>query len=136
MTLLDAKPPKPQTGIRKYLPIPVLIAIVVIIAAIVVHALRDYPEERAVSRFLTTLEQGNYEEAYRLWQPSSSYSFQDFMSGWGEKGDYGKVRSFEILGAKSKGPKEVVVTVSINHVDPPLQLLVDRKTKGLAYSPY
>lgn len=136
MTLLDARVPKPQTGLRKYVPIPVLIAIVVIIAVIIIHEFRNYPEERAVDRFLTTLEQGNYQEAYRLWQPSSSYSFDDFMSGWGEKGDYGKVRSFHIIGAKSKGPKEVVVTVSINHVDPPAQLLVDRKTKGLAYSPY
>jgi len=28
----------------------------------------------------------------------------------------------------------VIVTVRINKVDPPLDLLVDRKTKGMAYS--
>ncbi len=119
---------------RKYLPI--LILILAVVGTLVAYALWDYPEERAVTRFLTTLEQGDYQQAYRLWQPSSSYSFDDFLAGWGEKGDYGKIRSFKILGAESKGSETVVVTVRINGVDPPLKLLVDRKTKGLAYSPY
>lgn len=136
MTLLDAKAPRPKTGIQKYLPIPLLVAIIVIIAVIIIRAFWNYPERRAVSRFLMAIEQGDYQRAYHLWQPSSSYSFQDFMSGWGETGDYGKIHSFEILGAKSKGSAEVVVTVRINHEDPPLKILVDRATKELAYSPY
>ena len=89
-----------------------------------------------MSRFLTTLEQTHYQEAYRLWQPSPSYSFDDFMRGWGEQGDYGRIRAFEIIHSKSKGSSTVIVTVRINGVDPPLDLLVDRKTKGLAYSFY
>lgn len=136
MTLLDSKPPKPPSGIRKYIPLPLLILVVVLIGVLVGYRLWDYSEERAVSRFLSTLEQGNYQEAYRLWQPSPSYSFDDFMRGWGERGDYGKIRSFEIIRSRSKGPNTVLVTVRINDVDPPLDLIVDRKTKGLAYSFY
>ena len=49
-------------------------------------------------------------------------------------GDYGKIREFEILGSRSKGSNTVIVVVRINKVDPPIELLVDRKTKGLAYS--
>ena len=134
MTLLDAEPPKPQTALRKYL--PVVIALVVVTGALLGYRLRNYPEERAVARFLTTLEGANFREAYRLWQPSPSYSFGDFMRDWGEQGDYGKLRQFDILQSKSKGSDAVIVTVRINGVDPPLDLVVDRRTEGLAYSPF
>jgi len=134
MTLLDAEPPKPQSALRKYL--PGVIALVVVTGALLGYRLRNYPEERAVARFLTTLEEGNFREAYRLWQPSPSYGFGDFMHDWGEQGDYGKLRQFEILGSKSKGSDAVIVTARINGVDPPLDLVVDRRTKGLAYSPF
>ncbi len=134
MTLLDAQPPKPVTGIRRFVPLPLLILIVALTIAMASYALWDYPEERAVTNFLTAVENGQYQKAYQLWQPSKSYSFDDFMHDWGEHGDYGKIHSFEILDSKSKGSSTVVVTVSINGVNPPLDLLVDRKTKGLAYS--
>ena len=132
MTLLDAEPPKPQSALRKYL--PGVIALVVVTGALLGYRLRNYPEERAVARFLTTLEGANFREAYRLWQPSPSYSFGDFMHDWGEQGDYGKIREFEILQSKSKGSTTVIVTVRINNQNPPLDLLVDRHPKGLAYS--
>jgi hypothetical protein len=129
--LLDAKPPQPPRKIGKY----ILLGFVVLLIGVSAGFLfRNYPEERAVSLFLAALEQGKYQEAYRLWQPSPSYSYEDFLRGWGEHGDYGKIRAFRILGSKSKGSDTVIVTVKINNVDPPLDLLVDRKTKGLAYS--
>jgi hypothetical protein len=134
MTLIDAQPPKPPSLIRKYG--PVLAAIIMAIACLLAYRLRDYPEERATTRFLAALEQGNYQEAYRLWQPSPSYTFDDFMHDWGEQGDYGRIRDFQLLESRSKGPNTVVITVRINHIDPPLDLLVDRNTKGLAFSPF
>jgi hypothetical protein len=131
MTLLDATPPKPPRKIGRY----VLLALVVIVVGGVGYALlRNFREERTVSHFLETLEQGNFQEAYRLWQPSPSYSYQDFLHDWGERGDYGKIRTFKILGSRSKGSGTVIVTLTINNEEPPLELLVDRKTKGLAYS--
>ena len=136
MTLLDAKPPKPVTGIRKHVPPSILILstlLIVIIVGLLAFRFWNFREERAVSTFLTTLEQGNYQEAYRLWQPVESYSFNDFIHDWGEKGDYGKIRRFEILGSESR-TSIAIVTVQINGVNPPLRLIVDRKTLGLAYS--
>jgi hypothetical protein len=63
MTLLDAPPPKKPRKIGRY----VLLALVILIVGGMAYILlRNLPEERAVSRFLTTLEQGNYQEAYRL----------------------------------------------------------------------
>ena len=133
MTLLDATPPKPPRHVGRY----VLIAFaLILVTAAGYFALRNFPEERAISHFLTTLEEGNYREAYRLWQPSPSYSYGDFLHDWGEQGDYGKIRTFKILGSTSKGSDTVIVTVTINDQEPPRDLVVDRKTKGLAYSPF
>jgi len=132
MTLLDSRPPKPRSEVQKLLPL--LIVVVLLTSGLLGYRLWDYPEERAVEHFLTALHEGNYREAYRLWQPSASYSFDEFLHDWGEQGDYGKIREFEILQSKSKGSTTVIVTVRINNQNPPLDLLVDRHTKGLAYS--
>src|SRR5207247_10655067 len=101
MTLLDAEPPKPQSALRTYL--PGVIALVVVTGALLGYRLRNYPEERAVARFLTTLEEANFREAYRLWQPSPSYGFGDFMQDWGEQGGDGKLRQVAILTSESSG---------------------------------
>jgi len=132
MTLMDAQPPKRHGVLRRYLPLWIVLALA--LGSILFIRFRNYSEERAVSKFLTTLQEGKYREAYQLWQPSPSYTYEDFLRGWGEMGDYGKTREFEILGSRSKGSATVIVTVRINSVEPPIELLVDRKTKGLAYS--
>jgi hypothetical protein len=132
MTLLDATPPKPPRKIGRYI---LATLAIIIIGGAGYLVFRNYPEERAISHFLTTLEQGNYREAYRLWQPSETYTYADFLHDWGERGDYGKIRTFKILGSQAKGENTVIVTVTIND-EPPHDLLVDRKTKGLAYSPF
>ena len=132
MTLLDAQVPKPPSLLRKLLPI--IVVTLVGVGAVLYVQFRNFREERAVTLFLTTLHEGRYQEAYSLWQPSASYTYADFLRDWGEQGDYGKIREFEILESRSKGSNTVIVTVRINNVNPPLELIVDRKTKGLAYS--
>ncbi|HUI42498.1 MAG TPA: hypothetical protein VL523_11070 [Terriglobia bacterium] len=133
MTLLDSQPPPPPRHIARYV---IVAAVAVAAIAVAVVALWNYPEERAVTRFLTTVESGDYQTAYRLWQPSAGYTFDDFVKDWGPSGDYGKIREFEILDTVSTTSETVTVIVSINRQTPPLKLLVDRKTKGMAYSPY
>ena len=133
MTLLDATPPQPPRHYGRYILIVLALFVIGIVAYI---ALRNHTEETSVSNFLTALEQGNYQQAYQLWQPSSTYSFGDFLHDWGEQGDYGKIRSFKILGSRSQGKGSVIVLVTINEQEPPREILVERKTKGLAFSPY
>ena len=110
--------------------------VAVIIGAAGYAVFRNYPEERAITRFFTTLEQGKYQEAYRLWQPSDTYTYADFLHDWGEHGDFGKIRTFKILGSRSKGDVSVIVTVTVNDEEPPRDLVVDRRTKGLSFSPF
>ena len=133
MTLLDARPPRPPRQIGRYVLLALVAAIVVIGAS---YYFWDFPEEHSVTRFLETVQRGDYRAAYQLWQPSSSYSYDDFVRDWGPNGDYGKIREFEILRSTSASSQTVSVTVLINGVTPPLKLLVDKSTKGLAYSPY
>jgi hypothetical protein len=130
---LNAAPPKPPRNIGVY----ILVALAFFVIGTVGYVgFRNFPEERAISRFLNTLEQGNYREAYQLWQPSDTYSYGDFLHNWGESGDYGKIHSFKILGSRSRGENTVIVVVTINDEEPALELVVDRKTKGLAFSPF
>jgi hypothetical protein len=132
MTLLDATPPKPPRKTGLY----ILVAVVIIIIGGAGFAVfRNFPEERTISHFLTTLEQGKFQDAYRLWQPSETYTYADFLHDWGESGDYGKIRTFKILGSRAKGANTVIVTITVNDEEPPRELLVDRRTKGLAYAP-
>ncbi len=136
--LLDAKAPEPPRGIRKYIPFRYLFPSLVVLLAlggILSYRFWNYRQERAVARFLSAVEEGKFREAYELWQPAPSYTYQDFLRDWGERGDYGKIREFRILGSKSRGAS-VIVTVRINDQDPPRDLLVVSKTLGLAFSPY
>jgi hypothetical protein len=133
LTLLDAKPPKPERPIGRYILIGAVAAIVIGVSA---YLLWDYPEERAVTHFMDALERGDYRTAYRIWQPSASYSYDDFIKDWGPQGDYGKIKNFEILEASSASAETVTIMVVVNNETPAVKLLVDRKTKGLAYSPY
>jgi hypothetical protein len=131
MTLLEPAQPEPPQKIGRY----VLVLLVLVLLSIAgYYLIHNYPEEKAIDHFLTTLKQGDYEQAYKLWQPAPSYTYQDFLRDWGPQGDYGKIQTFDVLGSRSKGSETVIVTVRINGRQPPLELLVDRKTKGLAYS--
>jgi hypothetical protein len=135
--LIDAKPPKPPGKIRRFLPLPVLLLLILVVmtvAGFLTYQFWNWREERAVSRFLTTIEQGNFQEAYQLWRPAPSYAYEDFLHDWGDQGDYGKIREFEILDSEARG-KSVVITVRINNVNPPLELIVNPATMGLAYAP-
>ncbi|MBI4165491.1 MAG: hypothetical protein HY508_07135, partial [Acidobacteria bacterium] len=67
MTLLDAQPEKPKGVLRRYLVLWILQ--VVGSGAILFILFRNFSEVRAVSRFLAALLQGQYREAYELWQP-------------------------------------------------------------------
>lgn len=131
MTLLDSKPVKPKRGLFKYIPLPLFILILIIIGGVVTYSLWDYPEERAVSRFLITIQEEHFQKAYQLWGPTSQYAYGDFIHDWGVQGDYGKIQNFHVVYAKSLGSNTVRVWAQIN--GRLTSLLVDRKSKNLSY---
>lgn len=134
--IFDSKPPKPKKGIQKYIPLPLLIIIIIAVGLLIYLSFRNYPEQKVVEHFLTALEQENYQKAYQIWQPAPGYTYQSFLHDWGPQGDYGKIRNFNILSTDAKGSSSVIVAVQINDQTPALNLVVDRKTMGIAYSPF
>ena len=94
MSLLDASDQAPPSRVPRY----VILAVVVILLILffVWRAVRFKAEEQTVTTFLTAVAAGNMQQAYQLWQPTSSYTLKDFEDDWGPSGYYGPVKSFEI----------------------------------------
>jgi hypothetical protein len=114
--------------------VPVGLALAVVAASLLLYRFANFREERAVRRFLDELRAGNYQQAYQVWGPTSTYTYEDFLSDWGEKGYYGKVSGYKILDSQTRGPG-VVVTVGFDHLKEPLVFWVDRKTHTLGFAP-
>jgi len=112
----------------------IIIAIIAaIIAGFLYYEFKNWPEEHAAKKFLTALESGDYRQAYQIWQPSSTYSFQDFMRDWGPNGEYGQVRNFKIQTSHAGG-SGVIVTARLNGKE--TRIWVESKDKSLSFPPY
>ena len=107
-------------------------AIVLVVAPILYFELKNWPEERAVKRFLSALQEENYQRAYEIWKPSPSYRFQDFLRDWGKGSEVGKVTSFEITNSRERG-SGVVITALINRKE--TRIWVEKRDKSLSFPP-
>lgn len=155
MVLLDAQtPPPPNPWQKRILAATALLAVV---GGILYWQFRFYPEKRRVAEFMDALVAGHYEQAYRLWSPSSSYRFPDFLEDWGEISPWGRIHSYQILGIEPQRrtvlhvPREgggrrtlelspdrsgVVVLVRINQRAEPARIWVEKKDKSLSFPPF
>jgi hypothetical protein len=108
--------------------------------------LRFHTEKVTACLFLSELVAGDYQAAYRTWKPGSSYSFQDFMRDWGPSGEYGPVKSYDLLSARSPGGASgVIITVDVSSISPfpsdaasnvkELRLWVERSDQSISYAP-
>jgi len=141
-------------------PLRIVIAVVVlaVVAGVLYFQFRYYGEERLVRQFMDALVAGNYQEAYRVWNPTSAYSYQAFLEDWGETTSTGRVRSYEIVSIHATSgvilqvpigggepPRNlrvrgdssgVVVSVRINGNEPPVRLWVETDPPRLSFPPY
>ena len=109
--------------------IPLLFAL----AGYLYYEFKNFPEEQAVSHFMEALQKQNYEEAYRIWQPSNYYTFKNFSEDWGPEGVEGVITEFDILTSRSRG-NGVLVDVAINR-QKRIRLFVERDSKRLSFPP-
>jgi len=94
-------------------------ATLLVVATALFLLLRFHTEKATVNHFFSQVIVGDFQSAYRTWKPSSSYSFADFMSDWGPKGEYGPVKSFELRSARMPANASgVVVTVELSSSAP------------------
>lgn len=151
MTLMDA----PQYNLRRErrnrnLGIAAIVILIIAFAACISFYLDTpwqlwhWPSDHKVNQFFSTVESGNLQKAYGLWNNDpnwqqhqarySSYDFSQFQKDWGAASDYGVIKSHKIIVAKSVG-NGVVMGVDINGGKTPLFLRVDNKTGTIGFSP-
>lgn len=97
MGLFDSTDEHPPSKIRRY----IITGVAAIVLAFIFlwywpGNLRFYKERGVVDHFMATVIAGNLQEAYKIWKPSSSYEYKDFLEDWGPHGYYGPIHSFRI----------------------------------------
>ena len=151
MSLLDAQPPDPRSEARARLLKRLVLAlgVVLVVSAALAFWFRHWPEERVADKFLTAIEQKDYKRAFALWladpdweqhtERYKEYPFGQFQLDWGPTGDYGEIKSHEIVGSveprsKVTAVSGVVVAARINRRAEPACLWVEKKTKTISFS--
>ena len=98
MTLLDAPPYDPARARRRKIVITLSVVLVLVLAALA-WMYRNWPEEHAVDKFFTALQNKDFETAYGIYfndlawrqhpQKYSQYTYADFYRDWGPGGELG-----------------------------------------------
>ena len=143
-------------------PWPLRVGIAVVVLAVVAGVLyfqfRYYGEEKLVRQFMDALVAGDYQQAYRVWNPMPAYTYEAFLEDWGETTSFGRIRSYEIVSIRptsgvilrvptgggeqprnlrvSGDSSGVVVSVRINGNEPPVRLWVETNPPRLSFPPY
>jgi len=151
MTLMDA----PKFDVRREQRnrnLLITSIVIVVLAAIALGSwaigvpwqLWNWPADRRVNNFLATVESGDLQKAYALWNNDpnwqqhpdqyKAYDFATFQKDWGPASDYGVIKSHKIVIAHRVG-NGVVMGLNINGGKTPIFLRVDNKTKTIGFSP-
>jgi hypothetical protein len=127
------KPIDPKAERRRRYAITVLV-FAVLLGSFGYWRFRNFSEERQAVHFFRALRDKNFEEAYRIWQPTESYKLKDFMDDWGDKGLQGPVENFRVVRSRRRGTG-VIVEIQVNSGES-VRLWVERKDKSLTFPPY
>ncbi|HUJ80813.1 MAG TPA: hypothetical protein VLW83_02965 [Candidatus Acidoferrales bacterium] len=118
MGLFDTTSEHPQSKMLRYL-ITTLVFLA-LVAGGIWWMLRFHQEKITARRFLNAVVAGHMEEAYKLWKPSATYGYQDFLEDWGPNGFYGPVRSYHYEDAERlpKSGSGVLIVVDVSPYSP------------------
>jgi hypothetical protein len=150
VAILDLPLEHPPSKRRRYALIA--LAFVVLGGLGLWYLLRFHTERVTIRHFMNALIAGNMQQAYQIWKPSPSYSFQDFLTDWGPGGMYGPVKSFRIEHSElpRRGGTSVIIKVAVSPDQPfpaddeaakqskvqEVELWVDRKDQSISFPPY
>jgi hypothetical protein len=117
VSIFDSSEEHPPAKIRRY--IITGLVFLLLVAGACWYLLRFHTEKKTINHFLSTVAAGDMEEAYKIWKPTATYSFKDFLEDWGPKGYYGPVKSYRIEDVEHlKGGSGVVVVVDVSPYQP------------------
>jgi hypothetical protein len=110
VSLLDAQEERPRS--RRLLYAVSGVALVILLAfGTWYFFLRFLSEKRTIAGFMDAVVAERFEDAYRIWKPHGSYTYEDFLADWGPKGYYGPIKSYHIYSARSPGGASGTVVV-------------------------
>jgi hypothetical protein len=148
MTLLDAQTYDFAKARRRKIKIAITIAVIVVLA-VLGWMYRNWPEEHAVDKFFSALQNKDYESAYGIYfndpgwrqhqQKYTQYTYADFYRDWGPGGEWGLVKSHKVYGSantKGFGQGGVVVEVIVNERSEHARMFVQKSDKTLTVYPY
>jgi hypothetical protein len=117
VSVFDSSEEHPPAKIRRY--IITGLVFLLLVAGACWYLLRFHTEKKTINHFLSTVAAGEMGEAYKIWKPTATYSFKDFLEDWGPKGYYGPVKSYRIEDVEHlKGGSGVVVVVDVSPYQP------------------
>ena len=151
MSLLETQPEDPRAERRRQAIKRIVVAVVVlaIIGGALAFWFRYYPEKHAVDQFLTAIERKDFKQAFALWNADpdweqhadrySGYTFGQFQLDWGPSGDWGEIKTHEVVDAVAPKSKltdatGVVVAARINDRGEPACIWVEKKTRAMSFS--
>jgi hypothetical protein len=146
-TIFTAKEFNPEKQRRRRQRVALVVSILIVVGGLF-YMFRFWPYEHRVDRFLTAVENRDYQHAYAIWQNDSQwqqhperykkYPFSDFYNDWGPSGEWGIIKEHKIDGAASPktGGTGVIVQVTVNQRVEKLRLWVERQDKTITWSPY
>jgi hypothetical protein len=116
--ILDSGAEEPKSKTLRYVVSGVALA--AMLAWLAWYKLRFTPETHTVERFMNAVVAGDSQQAYKIWRPNPSFTYQDFLAFWGPKGYYSPIKSFRIESAETppKGGSGVVVVVELSAYSP------------------
>ena|SRR3984957_4673573 len=148
MTLLDAQTYDFAKARRRKIKIAITIAVIIVLA-VLGWMYRNWPEEHAVDKFFSALQNKDYESAYGIYfndpgwrqhqQKYTQYTYADFYRDWGPGGEWGLVKSHKVYGSantKGFGQGGVVVEVIVNERSEHARMFVQKSDKTLTVYPY
>jgi|SRR3954462_9952875 hypothetical protein len=153
MTIFEAKPvdPRAEQRARRIRNGVIILVIAVIVLGGLGWWFRFWPEEHAVDKLFTAIEQKNFEQAFAVWTADpewkshpdkyQDYTFGQFQLDWGKTGEWGEITRHDVKGSATPKSKTgtttgVVVVVQVNGRGEPACLWVEKKTKVISFSPY
>jgi hypothetical protein len=136
---------RPKSGMsgKQKMQIGVAIVVVVSLGSFLIWKFINYREESQVAHFVQDLSQGQYDQAYAMWDADDHYKMKDFLEDFGKDGYYTKgMQKPGVVNSRGRGGGVVVcVEFDRGRKEVPIRgrkevpIRVDKDSLKLSYSP-
>ena len=127
--------PKKSRAFKERIKVPLGIALVLIFVSGLIYKFANFREEGRVKQFMSEIQGGEYDIAFREWDSDGHYTMKDFLQDWGKEGYYTKgMHDARVVDSNGNG-FGVIVYVGIDSLKSPVALLVSKETLKISFSP-